>query len=52
MAPEMMRIFLGVDGDYLRQAFETMGGVDHYVRTHLGITEDERAALRARWLTG
>ncbi|WP_339335653.1 tyrosine-protein phosphatase [uncultured Maricaulis sp.] len=52
MEPSMMRIFLGVDGDYLRQAFETMGGVDHYVREHLGITEDERAALRARWLIG
>ena len=52
MEPAMMRTFLGVDGDYLRQAFEVMGGVDHYVRQHLGIDEHERDALRARWLTG
>jgi len=52
MEAAMMRVFLGVDGDYLRQAFEIMGGVDHYVRTHLGITEAERMALRSRWLAG
>ncbi|WP_300544340.1 tyrosine-protein phosphatase [Maricaulis sp.] len=51
MPAEMMQVFLGVDGDYLHQAFETIGGVQHYVREHLGIGEDERAALRARWLT-
>ena len=50
MPAEMMRIFLGVDADYLALAFETMGGTDRYVTEILGISEAERAALRDRWL--
>jgi protein-tyrosine phosphatase len=51
MPAPLMQIFLGVDADYLAQAFETMGSVEAYVRDHLGISDAEREALRQRWLT-
>jgi protein-tyrosine phosphatase len=50
MPAAMMQVFLGVDGDYLEEAFRTMGSTDQYVTEQLGITEAERQALRQRWL--
>lgn len=47
-----MRAFLGVDSDYLAEAFKIMGDRDHYLETVLGITPDERQALRNKWLLG
>ena len=51
MSESLMQIFLGVDADYLNEAFRTMGDTNRYVTEQLGIGEDERAALRRRWLT-
>ena len=45
-----VRRFLGVHPDFLNQAFETIGGRDRYLSETLGVTPDERAALRERWL--
>jgi len=45
-----LRAFLGVDRDYLAEAFKTMGDRDHYLETVLGLSQDERQALRDRWL--
>ncbi len=49
---DAIRTFLGVNGDLLREAFDTIGGQDSYLRDVLGITDEERQALRARWLIG
>ena len=51
LPPDMMRTFLGVDADYLAEAFRTMGDPGRYITENLGITEAERQALRERWLT-
>ena len=51
MPAEIMQVFLGVDADYLAEAFRTMGDTGSYVTGQLGITEAERQALRERWLT-
>ncbi|MEA1943521.1 MAG: tyrosine-protein phosphatase [Pseudomonadota bacterium] len=51
MSPAMMQIFLGVDADYLAEAFRTMGDTSRYITEQLGIGEAERQALRDRWLT-
>lgn len=45
-----LRTFLGVDGALLDEAFATIGNVDRYLRETLDISDDERDALRARWL--
>ena len=47
-----LRTFLGVDGALLDEAFATIGDVDAYLRDTLKITDQERAALRERWLEG
>ena len=52
MEPDMMRVFLGVDAVFLEEAFRTIGDPGAYVTGQLGISEEERAALRQRWLTG
>jgi protein-tyrosine phosphatase len=39
--PEEMRLFLGVDADYLDQAFDAMGDPKAYIHDALGLTEDE-----------
>lgn len=51
LSEPVMQVFLGVDADYLAEAFRTMGDTRRYVTEELGIGEDERAALRDRWLT-
>lgn len=51
MPDPTMQVFLGVDADYLAEAFRTMGDTGRYVTEQLGVSEDERAALRERWLT-
>ena len=50
MPDEVMRAFLGVEADLLHTALTTIGDQDRYLRDVLGITDDERAALRERWL--
>lgn len=50
MPDAAMQIFLGVDADYLVEAFRTMGDTGRYVTEQLGISEAERQALRERWL--
>ncbi|MBR9825951.1 MAG: tyrosine-protein phosphatase [Alphaproteobacteria bacterium] len=52
MSEQAIRTFLGVHADLLTQAFETMGGREAYLRDVLGITDEERDALRQRWLVG
>jgi protein-tyrosine phosphatase len=46
----VMRAFLGVDVDYLAEAFAVMGGTDAYLTEKLGISDAERESLRDRWL--
>jgi protein-tyrosine phosphatase len=47
---EVMLAFLGVDADYLAEAFAVMGGTDAYLTKTLGISDAERESLRIRWL--
>lgn len=47
-----MRVFLGVDGDYLDEAFGVMGSAEDYMRIELGLGEDEIARLRAALVRG
>ena len=50
MPDAVMRAFLGVEADLLHTALATIGDRDRYLRDVLGITDQERAALRERWL--
>lgn len=50
MPDEVMRAFLGVEANLLTTALATIGDRDRYLRDVLGITDEERAALRERWL--
>jgi len=50
LSEDAVRTFLGVHPDLLTEAFNTIGGRDAYLRDTLGITDEERDALRARWL--
>lgn len=52
MRDEDMRAFLGVDADYLRQAFEVIGDPHAYMRDTLKLETSELDALRERWLDG
>ncbi len=52
MSETAIRTFLGVHADLLTEAFETIGPRDAYLRDVLGITDEERDALRRRWLVG
>ena len=52
MEPELMRVFLGVDAAFIEEAFRTMGSSERYVTQELGISQEERAALKARWREG
>lgn len=47
-----LKAFLGVDGDYLNAAMETMGDPRRYLREELGLVDAELDALRDRLLTG
>jgi protein-tyrosine phosphatase len=47
-----MRAFLGVDADYLAEALETMSGEGDYLGKVLCLDDQERDALRRRWLKG
>ena len=47
---ESLRTFLGVDGALLDEAYATIGNVDRYLRETLNISDEERDALRSRWL--
>ena len=47
-----MRLFLGVEADYLAQAFEVMGPAEVYMRDVLGLDEDEIARLRDALVRG
>jgi protein-tyrosine phosphatase len=47
---QVMLAFLGVDTDYLAEAFEIMGGSETYMTKILGISDPEREKLRSRWL--
>ena len=49
---EEMRIFLGVDADYLGQAFEVMNGSERYMREELGLSESEIGRVRAALVRG
>lgn len=42
-----MRVFLGVDADYLDEAFDEIGPVENYMADALGLTADEIDAVRA-----
>lgn len=50
MADDQVKAFLGVDADYLAEAFQTMGPADDYLQGVLGLSEVELDALRQRWL--
>jgi len=45
-----MRLFLGVDADYLDQAFGVIGDPRTYIRDELGLSEDELNAIERRLL--
>lgn len=49
---ESMRIFLGVDGDYLNEAFGVMGSAEAYMRAELNLSDDEIARLRTALVRG
>jgi protein-tyrosine phosphatase len=42
-----LRTFLGVEGEYLHEAFDEIGSAEGYIRDVLGLTDDEIAAIRA-----
>lgn len=48
--PDEMRLFLGVDADYLDQAMGVIGNPRTYVREELGLTDDEIANIERRLL--
>ncbi|HAQ33843.1 MAG: hypothetical protein CMF74_14955 [Maricaulis sp.] len=52
IGPDEMRLFLGVEADYLAQAFEVMGPAEVYMRDVLGLDEDEIARLRDALVRG
>lgn len=52
ISEDAIRTFLGVKADLLTEAFNTIGGRDAYMRDVLKISDEEREALRARWLDG
>lgn len=45
-----MRVFLGVQDGFLAEAHRVIGPREDYLLNVLGITQDERVALRSRWL--
>ena len=47
--PDMLQPLFGVSEDYLQQSFNTMEDVDGYVKTVLGITDAEKAAIAAHY---
>ncbi|MDG1417169.1 MAG: tyrosine-protein phosphatase [Maricaulis sp.] len=50
MPADEMRVFLGVQKEFLDEAHRVIGPRETYLRDVLGITDEERDALRARWL--
>lgn len=50
MRDEDMKAFLGVEADYLREAFSVMGDLQDYMTGALGLEQAELDALRDRWL--
>ena len=47
---EEMRLFLGVDADYLDQAFDAMGDTRTYIRDALGLSDAEIASVERQLL--
>lgn len=52
IGPDEMRVFLGVDADYLNEAWGVMGEPEDYLRDALGLTEDEIARLKTALVRG
>ena len=48
--PETLRPMFGVEEAYLESALATIGDMQHYIREALGISDKEKAALRAAYL--
>jgi protein-tyrosine phosphatase len=45
---DAMRLFLGVEADYLDEAFDEIGSAEAYASGVLGLSDDEIAAVRAK----
>lgn len=48
--PESLRPMFGVEPSYLENALATIGDMDRYIQDTLGITPDERTAIRDNYL--
>lgn len=49
---DSMRIFLGVDGDYIAEAFGVMGRAEDYMRDELGLDDSEITRLKTALVRG
>lgn len=47
--PDMLLPLFGVSEDYLQQSLNTMGSIDDYIESTLGITAKEKAAIAAHY---
>ncbi|WP_421792860.1 tyrosine-protein phosphatase [Hyphobacterium sp.] len=49
---DVMKVFLGVDEEFLDVAFQEIGSAERYARDVLGLSDDEIAAVRTNLIAG
>jgi len=49
--PESLRPMFGVEPAYLEKSLDTIGDMARYIREDLGISEVEKAAIQAAYLS-